>query len=175
MKVFGCCVWLTVASIGCAASCGDPVHDDRIEALGPEDPDVEPGPLHRPAQPCIACHDGSLSDADRYTVAGTVFAYRDTDVAAPAIKVELIDARGKKFTAKTNCAGNFYVTPKQFDPTYPIWTSLVLGDYRVDMQSRIGRDGSCASCHAADVSQSLTDPVYLYSLMDTEVDRSECP
>lgn len=167
------CVLFTLASI--SAACGDPVYDARIEALGPEDPDVEPGPLHRPAQPCVACHDGSDADVERFSVAGTVYAYRGSDTPAPDVKVELIDARGKKRIAKTNCAGNFYLTIEQFDPTYPIWTSLVVGDYRIDMQSRIGRDGSCASCHAADVSESRTDPVYLYSLTDTEIDRSECP
>ena len=38
-----------------------------------EAPGVRRGPLHRPGQPCLLCHDGALGDPQRFTVAGTVF------------------------------------------------------------------------------------------------------
>ena len=60
------------AALVALAAC-DPVHGDAISALGPEAPDVRQGPLHRPGQPCLLCHDGALGDPQRFTIAGTVF------------------------------------------------------------------------------------------------------
>ena len=53
-------------------SCTDPVLDDQIEALGPET--GNPGPTHRPGQPCVLCHSqlGPASDSV-FLLAGTVY------------------------------------------------------------------------------------------------------
>ncbi|HKU43151.1 MAG TPA: hypothetical protein VJR89_33555 [Polyangiales bacterium] len=162
--------WLIVAS-----ACVDPVFEAQLDALGPEAPDVPAGPLHRPGQACLVCHDGAQSGVARYTVAGTVYAYRGEPEPAPGVHVELVDARGERFEAETNCAGNFYVRSDQLEPEYPLWTSLIAGDYRIDMQSRVGRDGSCGSCHGEPVSPSRTEPVYLFSLRGDALPETECP
>jgi hypothetical protein len=172
MSACGALAWLAAAAW--LSACGDPVHEARIAALGPEDPAVAPGALHRPGQPCLACHDGAQSEAARYTIAGTVYLQRDAREAAPAVGVTLVDSRGRRFQARTNCAGNFFVRPGEFDPLFPVWTSLQLDDYVIDMQSPIGRDGSCASCHVASPSQSATDAVYLYTLNDGSAELEAC-
>lgn len=158
-------------------SCGDPVREARIAALGPEAPGTAPGALHRPGQPCLACHDGEQADIPHYTIAGTIYEALGHEVAAPGVRVRLVDARGERFETETNCAGNFFVTRGELRPVFPVWTSLVLEDYQIDMQSPIGRDGSCASCHAKQPSPSATDPVYLYTLRDTDSphDSTGCP
>src|SRR5262245_43752578 len=88
------------------AACGDPVRDRRMDALGPEAPGIAIGPLHRPGQPCLACHDGK-GEARAMSVAGTVF--RTEDDAQPVFGVDVIltDAERRTFATKTNCAGNF--------------------------------------------------------------------
>jgi hypothetical protein len=166
---------LTLCSAGVA--CGDPVRERRVEALGTERVGVAVGPLHRPGQPCLACHDGEDSVIPRFSVAGTVFLEKQRTAAAAHVTVELIDARDRKHEAETNCAGNFYVDARAFEPQYPLWTSLRAADYRIDMHSPIGRDGSCASCHTEDATQRTTEAVYLYSVADTTIadDEGDCP
>jgi hypothetical protein len=165
--------WLT--GLALASACGDPVHEARIAALGAEDPNVVPGALHRPGQPCLACHDGTQLGAERYSFAGTLYAQRGAPDVAPDVSVELVDSRGVQARARSNCAGNFFVTPGEFEPLFPVWVSLRMAGYVIDMQSPIERDGSCASCHAATASQSQTDAVYLYTLSDGEFERGACP
>ena len=54
---------LRIASVALAAlatTCTlDPVQSEAVADLGGEAPGVAPGPLHRPGQPCLVCHDGS--------------------------------------------------------------------------------------------------------------------
>lgn len=135
------------------AAC-DPVHDDAIAALGPEAPGVRRGPLHRPGQPCLLCHDGAIGDPQRFTVAGTVYETSGALVAADGVGVLLVDANGSSTTLTTNAAGNFYATPSQYDPTFPIQVTLLgPGSQTVRMQTLIEGNGtvepngSCASCH----------------------------
>ena len=136
-----------------AAAC-DPVHDDAVAALGPEAPGVRRGPLHRPGQPCLLCHDGSLGDPQRFTVAGTVFERSGTTVGAQDVTVALLDANGSSAQLTTNAAGNFYTTPGQYDPTFPLRVTVTAaGGNAVKMQTLIEGNGttepngSCASCH----------------------------
>jgi hypothetical protein len=143
------------------ASCSDPVRSQAIAALGPEAPGVRPGPLHRPGQPCLLCHDPS-GDADpTFSVAGTV--YRDADERQPLnqITVHLIDADGRAFSVPTNCAGNFFVLPREYTPRYPLWTTVEAAGQSIDMESPIYRDGSCASCHTDPRSPSSAGHVFL--------------
>src|SRR5262249_18045619 len=133
--------WLCEAA-ACAlgvlcAGCGDPVRAQRIEQLGPEAIDVAAGPLHRPGQPCLVCHDGEDSDVKRYSVAGTVYLDTASQLAAANVQVDLLDARGRMHTLTSNCAGNFYVESGVFEPSYPLWTALRFDDYRIAMQSPI--------------------------------------
>lgn len=161
---------LTVALV----ACGDPAVDDRADALGAEDPKVPEGPSHRPGQPCLACHDGSQADVRRFSVAGTIYTVEGGDEVAAGAIVELVDAFGETFRVATNCAGNFYVEPGAYDPTYPVWVALESGDDRIEMESPIGRDGSCATCHAHPAGKASAGRVYLDSF-ERERPATGCP
>jgi hypothetical protein len=150
------------------AACADPVHDAEVAALGPENPSVPEGPLHRPGQPCLLCH----SD---FSVAGTVY---NDDLVTPlsGATVTLVDSTGSTTQATTNSAGNFFILASDWTPVFPI------GSYEDDagmpvfgvtvvgtdpnspsqMLTHIGRDGSCASCHfGAGPSTTTPGPVYV--------------
>lgn len=147
---------LVALAAGCLV---DPVLDEQISELGPEDPAVPAGPAHRPNQPCVLCHSAAGREANAsetiYSVAGTV--YRDVEGltirGAPAprilsgIEVQLIDITGRSFTTRTNCAGNFYVKPSLFSPSYPMWVAIKYGGEVKEMESPVRREGSCAFCH----------------------------
>jgi hypothetical protein len=144
-------VSLGLASAG-AGGC-DPVKDDAVAALGPEAPGVRQGPLHRPGQPCLLCHDGAIGDPQRFTVAGTVFQTNAATVGASGIMVDVIDAKGQSASLATNAAGNFYATPGAYDPTFPLQVTLRGNGLIVAMQTlvegngTIEPNGACASCH----------------------------
>ncbi len=146
------CGFVLVAQLGWLAAC-DPVVDDAVAALGPEAPGVRQGPLHRPGQPCLLCHDGALFDPPRFTVAGTIFQTTGARVAAPGVTVDIVDATGASIALSTNAAGNFYVTPDQYDPTFPLRVSLLSGGLTVQMMTlvegngTVEANGACASCH----------------------------
>src|SRR4051794_4421968 len=70
-------------------SCGDPVSDARIAALGPEDPGVPPGPLHRPGQPCVVCH-SRQGPASPFLVAGTVYSERGSKTPLANVAVDIV-------------------------------------------------------------------------------------
>jgi hypothetical protein len=125
----------------------DPVHDQAVDALGDEAPGVRRGPLHRPGQPCLRCHDGSLGSPPQFTVAGTIYENQQGLTPAVDARVALTDSRGKTFSATTNAAGNFYVEPREFTPTYPMKVAVTYKGLVVKMTSNVGRDGSCAGCH----------------------------
>jgi hypothetical protein len=120
-------VLVLVAAVAAAAlsalSCGDPVHDAAVTALGPEKPGVSPGPTHRPGQPCLTCHGGLGPASVTFVTAGTVYtnAYGVAD-GGPLDKgaVNLVDSTGSTYAAVTNDAGNFYVTSDQWNAVFPL-------------------------------------------------------
>lgn len=127
----------------------DPVHADAQAALGGEKPGVPRGPLHRAGQPCLVCHDGESGDPHAFSVAGTIFLDADDTVPVPGAIVVLQNA-DLSFSppVTTNAAGNFYLTPDQYSPKYPLHVaSITLGTVAVSMHSHIGINGSCAGCH----------------------------
>src|ERR1019366_4307514 len=101
-----------------------PVQDNAIAALGGEAPSVRRGPLHRPGQPCLLCHDGALGDPPAFSVAGTVFDRPSASQGVNGATVSLTDANDSGALAVTNSAGNFYVTPAQWTPTYPVTVTV---------------------------------------------------
>jgi len=140
--------FLLLVALGASiADACDPVHDNAIAALGGEAPGVPRGPLHRPGQPCVLCHDGSIGDPPGFSVAGTVF-INPTDLQ-PAVDagVNLTDSHGNVFNATTNAVGNFFVLPHQFQPAYPMKVSVQFDNTTVKMTADVGRNGSCATCH----------------------------
>ena len=138
----------------------DPTERAKIAALGPENPSVPMGPLHRPGQPCAACH-SSAGGAVAYSAAGTV--YRDplTQIPVADVVVSLLDGAGKMFTTKTNCVGSFYVKSSEFAPAYPLWVSVQLGEFPWKMSSPIHREASCAECHRDPAGPTAAGHVFL--------------
>ena len=137
----------------------DPVHDKAVADLGPESPGVAPGPLHRPNQPCLTCHDGSTGTA--MSVGGTVYGVLGDATPLEGASVTLTDATGSVFAATTNAAGNFYVAKTDWQPTYPLHAEVALRDVTIAMNTIIGRDGSCASCHVDPASRISAGRIYL--------------
>jgi len=152
-----------------ATSCGDPVTDNAIAALGPEDPNVAPGPLHRPGQPCLLCHQD-------FSFAGTVYSEATSQTPVSGASVYVIDSTDAQIVTTTNCVGNFYILTGMFAPRYPVWMSLVDGNVERDMASPSYRWGGCASCHTSPVSPDSPGPVYMIQDPTTEtLPPSQCP
>lgn len=149
------CSFAVVAVLAAPAAGGcDPVHDDTVAALGPEAPGVRRGPLHRPGQPCLVCHDGALGDPQRFTVAGTVFTTPATRDGAQGAVVTITDVNGWSINLTANAAGNFYATPSQYDPTFPLQTRLrgpsgetATMQTLIEGNGTVEPNGACASCH----------------------------
>jgi len=148
------CAWLT-------ATCElDPVHDDAIADLGSEAPGVPPGPLHRPGQPCLVCHDGSTANP-AMSVGGTVYAVLGADAPLAGAAVELTGEDGSTFVATTNSVGNFYVEKAMWQPIYPLRVAVAYGGLTSTMSTLVGRDGSCASCHVDPPTRISAGRVFL--------------
>lgn len=130
-------------SLGC-----DPVLDDAIDELGGEVGGVGPGPLHRPGQPCLLCHDGDLGDPPEFSVAGTVFLRPTGTDPVNRAKIQLRGANGSTYELTSNAAGNFYVEPDRYSPDYPLEVQVTYRDEVTVMHTQIGREGSCAGCHS---------------------------
>jgi hypothetical protein len=159
VRLAGMTLVALLASI--AAGCSlDPVNDEARADLGPETPGVARGPLHRPGQPCLACHDGSTAHP-AMTVAGTVNAVLGSAAPLAGVSVALTDVTGMTVTAMTNAAGNFYLEPATWRPTFPLHVAISFGGYSSTMSTIIGRDGSCATCHTDPASRISAGPVFL--------------
>jgi hypothetical protein len=160
-------VWLAALAAGSVATlaCGNPVHDDVVAALGPENPNVPPGPLHRPGQPCLACHGGEGPASLQFSVGGTVYAVRGQLRPAIGPCVQIEDIEGRYWTsAPANTVGNFFVNESDFAPNFPIRMALVscdTGSIFQQMQTLSARDGSCADCHSYPASPISAGLVYL--------------
>jgi hypothetical protein len=154
MRSIATCLLLLVGS------CRDPALEAAISALGPEASDTPVGPLHRPDQPCVLCHQIG-GNASAFLVGGTV--YYDETGSQPVANVEvaLIDLSGRVHRTTTNCAGNFFVRDTEWVPRLPIWASLVAGEHSIHMESPIYREGSCAACHTKPAGPTSAGQVFL--------------
>ncbi len=143
-----------------------------IDELGEEAPGVAEGPLHRPGQPCLACHDGR--EATPLSVAGTIYKLADSTVPAAFALVYLIDASGATYAAATNCAGNFFIRPGDYTPVYPMWIKVEMGDWLQEMESPVNGEGSCAACHASSPGPSSAGRVFVLPF-EVELPETDCP
>ncbi len=144
---------LVMACVMVVTDACDPVRSNAVAALGGEAPGVPHGPLHRPGQPCLLCH-------GNFSVAGTVFVDPLNRDPAVGVTVNLTDSQGHVFSDTTNAAGNFFITPEQFAPVYPMKVALQYNGMTVNMTANVGRDGACAMCHSDPVSPSSPGHVY---------------
>jgi len=152
--------WALVLALLGMSGC-DPVRDSRIALLGPEIRGVPRGPFHRPGQPCLVCHGEDGFARPRLSVAGTV--YRDPTETLPVADAEviLVDSARARFTATTNCVGNFYITPREFTPVLPLWATVRLDTFSIDMESPVHRDGDCTTCHTDPLTRTGAGHVFL--------------
>src|SRR5262245_52180936 len=79
------------------AACEDPVRDNRIDALGPEEPGIPEGPLHRAGQPCLACHNGEGPGENVFSVAGTVYQTNEELNPLPGAVLHFTDSTLRTF------------------------------------------------------------------------------
>lgn len=149
-----------------AVACVDPVHDDEVEALGPERRGVRPGPNHRPGQPCLTCHGGKGPGEPDFSVAGTVYIARGVLEPVAGVTVHLEDATGQTRDPRTNEVGNFYIGTTDWSPVFPM--KVTLRDPRADangekaMETLIRETGSCADCHrGAEGTADKVPAIYL--------------
>ena len=148
-------------------ACADPVLSNSVAALGKETAGIDTGEYHRAGQPCTVCHgEGGPASDKPFTVAGTVFAQPLREVGVEGAEVRMTDADGTKYTAKTNCVGNFMVTADQWDPKFPVLVEIAKNNTKRSMQTAIGREPSCGNCHTVslmpDSPLSQVDHVYLF-------------
>jgi hypothetical protein len=178
--------WIVLACALAATSCGNPAVDARIEALGEENPNVEPSQYHRPGQPCVLCHSEYEGEEPLMSVGGTIFGTSGERVPVEGVIVKMWDSSGSYFEAVTNCIGNFYVEKEKWDPNFPLHVEMeypVPGavdpetgqtETRViSMGTRISRDGSCAGCHVdnkLDMSATQGSPGRVYCVDQATAD-----
>ncbi len=132
----------------------DPVHDDAVSALGPEAANIPQGQYHRAGQPCVVCHGPEGPANTQFSIAGTVFfgpANSSAPVGVGNVTVQLEDDSQSKFSVTTNCVGNFWVKPSDWNPAFPVLASIAGNPEGTMLQqtmvSHIGRDPSCGDCH----------------------------
>lgn len=175
-----------LVSVGSAA-CGNRAIDSRIEALGPEAPGIAPSEFHRPGQPCVLCHSDYEGAEPEISVGGTIFGTPSKDGSLPVVVekavVTLVDSEGEVRTATTNCAGNFFLTKEQWNPSFPLKVEVNYPDPAdptrirpaLPMQSRISRDGSCAGCHHGQRTQASPGFVFCEEAPKVPFTVPACP
>jgi hypothetical protein len=151
-----------VLAVACAAfACGDPVHDDDVDALGPEADGVPKGPTHRAGQPCLVCHGGDGPGGTTFSAAGTIYQVKGQTDPLVQATVHLTDAKGATFDATTNEVGNFFVNASDFAPVFPLHAEIEFQNDEAPMTTHIGRDASCSSCHYDPPGPTTPGRVYL--------------
>ena len=165
-------------------ACGDPARSSAIDELGGETPGVKPGPLHRPGQPCVLCHDGNGPGNMALEFGGTVY-QSQTGPPVPVVGaiVHFRDSAHNEYRTATNCAGNFFVVEGDYEPVWPVFVKV---EYSVTLVTPTGtqvvpvvgrmtspiydtegstvsglRDRSCAYCHTDPASASSVGHIYL--------------
>jgi hypothetical protein len=170
-------------------SCTDPVHDQAVQALGPENPQIPPGQYHRAGQPCTVCHGPEGPAQTQFSIAGTVFGnpYIQEQANGPTGSVgynnafiAIADDNGQIAPPiYSNCVGNFWATPAAFTPAYPILVQVYPAGQTTNPQvmfTQIGRAGSCAECHADPPNFNAVGHVYIDGKGPTAyAGDSECP
>jgi mono/diheme cytochrome c family protein len=166
--------WLAFTLATLAGACGDPVRDAVADSLGPER-GVRPGPEHRPGQPCLACHTDGGRAGPSFSVAGTLYRAKDDLTPLAGAEVRITDSAGRAFRMRSNCAGNFYMRPSEGIPAGPYWITLAYGDYTIEMETPVYREGSCATCHTGSVGPLSAGPVFMTDEPDEAAILAELP
>jgi hypothetical protein len=168
-------VFVLVTSLSTSLGClGSTTREEERAALGDTDHHVlvdgrweEPGPLHRPGQPCLVCHSGAHpAEGTSFEVAGTIYERATDRYGVAGVLVTLEDAEGSYAQVVTNRTGSFMVVREGDDDESdesdegmvsarrafvpPLRVTLERDGVERPMRSFVWREGSCASCHQAD-------------------------
>jgi cytochrome c553 len=178
------CSLVMVALAPAVGSCiEDPVHDQAVAALGNEVPGVAQGPYHRAGEPCTVCHGPEGPASTQFSMAGTIFtsplntSSSGMLVGLGNVQVLLVDSTGSSPSVGsviTNCVGNFYITPEEWTPSFPVLVGLQSGTTATKMTTQISRATSCAQCHANPPSPSTVGNVYFDVAVDPDEEHM-CP
>lgn len=151
--------------VGVGSGCSDPVQQGRIADMGNEIADIPVGEFHRAGQACVVCHSDNGTSSVIFSIAGTIFAGPTVKTGVANAEVRMTDSVGTKFIAHTNCVGNFFVKPDEWTPKFPILVAIAKNGTVRGMNSVIGREPSCGTCHTTSVDRdpsSQNIQVYLY-------------
>ena len=104
-----------------------------------------------------------MGEGPEMSVAGTTYQKPNRDIPAEGSRVDITDASGERWTVFSNCAGNFYVTAERWQPAFPLHVEVSHGGIPepMVMESKIGRDGACASCHVLEAGPTSAGRIYL--------------
>jgi hypothetical protein len=95
----------------------------------------------------VLCHSASGPASGEFDLAGTVFATKSATAGAADVEVQLL-APSLSFSLKTNRAGNFFLRKGELPVAFPISVTIYKENVKVrPMNSFIGREPSCATCH----------------------------
>jgi hypothetical protein len=99
----------------------------------------------------------------QFSLAGTVFDSNHSAVGVDNAQILIVDSNGSSPTAPvvTNCVGNFFITPEQWNPAFPILVGIQSGKISATMFSQISRATSCAECHADPPSYDSVGHVFI--------------
>jgi cytochrome c553 len=152
------------AVIAPGLGCTNPIEDFTVRAQGPEKSGVPEGQFHRAGQQCSACHKDGGKSKTAFILSGTIFTQPGRPIGLDQAKVQITDSGGGKYTATTNCVGNFFVKKEEFgrDLQFPILVRVVKENRSRTMGSQIGRAADCAFCHK--VGLNPDDPSYFAAL-----------
>lgn len=141
-------------------ACSDPVRDQRLAQVGPENPEG-PSLDHRAGQDCLVCHDQQGGAQPELIVAGTVFQDPSSGAAgAENVEIEFVDATNNSplLNPITGPSGNFFVTREMWPKlTFPFKVRLNADGNFVPMLSTVNREGSCNFCHRPNPPQPYND------------------
>lgn len=93
---------------------------------------------------------------------GTVFQTIDDTTPVPNATVHIESKNGETHDIITNSAGNFYMSSREFIPTYPLVITVSKDGVSQKMSTHVGRDGSCAGCHFDPPGPTSSGRVWLY-------------
>jgi hypothetical protein len=175
MRPSQCIVFLALFVTGACTSY-DPVHDEEVAELGGEAPNIPQGEFHRAGQPCTTCHGANGPASKQFSMAGTIFATQDSTIGVSGAQVLMVDSLGSSppgGSVVTNCVGNFFITPDIWDPAFPVRVAVATPETSAQMIGHIGRQSSCASCHADPRAQ--TSPGHIYINATPQPNDPTCP
>ena len=106
------------------------------------------GPLHRPGQPCVLCHDGSIGNPPGSPSPAPCTSTPTISQPAVGASVALTDSQGHVFDTTTNAGRQLLRADRtSSQPVYPMKVAVAYGGVTVNMTADVGRNGSCAACH----------------------------